>query len=142
MGTFQQGIDELKRRVGDGDLTMSVVVDQPYAVVQHEKHFQNFLGYLGYKEITTYHAGGGDKFLERPLLAKGPGEYMQRLADHAYEDKGLERAMVSNAEDLSQQVHDLAPRLTGALRDSAHPTVTDNGAVVYDRPPVAPRVAP
>lgn len=138
MGSFQQGITDLQDRVGRGELVMSVVVDQPYAIPMHERHWQNFLGYLGFKEIETYHGGGGDKFLERPLFNKS-APYLAKLAANAYFDHGLRDAMIDNAEDLASEVHDNAPVRSGRLRDSAHPTVRDDGALVYDRPPVAGR---
>lgn len=49
--------------------------------------------------------------------------------------------MVDNVEDLAGQVATTAPVDLGNLRDSAHPTVTDQGGLVYDRPPAQHRLS-
>lgn len=139
MGSFSARTRQLGEQVGEGDLTGSVTVDQPYAVNQHEMGWLNFMGRYGPKPIRRYHRGGGAKFLEAPLMEKGPTEYMQRLANRALDPGGLVEAMVENMEDLCDEVHERAPRDRDVLRDSASPKVTDGGTVAYERPPRAAR---
>lgn len=84
--------------------------------------------------LDLKHPSGGEaKYLEGPLYQRHR-DYLQRLADHTLTGD-LTRAMVDNVEALSLQVYDLAPREFHDLRASGHPTVTDAGAVAYDRPP-------
>lgn len=68
---------------------------------------------------------------------------MQDLADNALRGsgQGLTEAAVNVAEDLSATAADRTPVEFGDLRNSGHPTVTDDGAIVYDRPPAVPRLS-
>lgn len=137
-GDFQQRTADLADMVGHGKLEGKVEVDQVYAAAQHEGVWAT--GPLAGVVIRNHPQGGQAHFLSEPLIADAP-QSMQRLADHTLEPDGLHRAMEDNVEDLSGRVHDKAPREFGDLRDSAHPTVTDDGRTVYDRPPVRPRLS-
>lgn len=66
---------------------------------------------------------------------------MKRFADGLLEEHGLEDAATDIAEDGARMVLENAPVEFGDLRESGHPTVEVDGAVVYDRPPVAPRLS-
>jgi hypothetical protein len=126
-GDFSERLDELSKLVGEGTLEGSVIVDQLYAKYIHE-------------DLTLNHPRGGQaKYLEEPLLAKSD-EYMQRLADRALDEDGLRSAMKDNVEDLSNEVEKKAPIQYGPLHYSGHPTVTDDGELVYDRAPIYPRL--
>lgn len=125
-GTFILRTDELLARIGDGPLDSKLGVDQVYARYQHEGlHFR-------------HPRGGQAKYLEQPLYAQAPA-YMQKLADKAYTN--IRKAAIDNAEDLSKQVERHAPVEFDHLRRSGNPVVVDNGAVIYNRPPVVRRLS-
>lgn len=126
-GDFAARIDELLSDVGDGDLTGRCEVDQIYARYQHEG-------------VEFRHPEGGQaKYLEQPHL-QAAEDYMRRLAKSTLEPHGLVDAMADNMEHLSRAVYDHAPFEFGDLRASGHPTVEDDGHVVYDRPPLVHRL--
>lgn len=81
--------------------------------------------------------GGQAKFLEAPFFDHST-RYLETIANRLH-DEGVTRPMIDNMEDLSDRVLELSPVEFGDLRDSGHPTVEDNGEIVYDRPPVAHR---
>lgn len=126
--TFEARLDELAEKVGEGRLTGSVEVDQVYAQYQHEG-------------LDLRHPRGGQaKYLEQPLY-ENYGDYYRALADNVLEGS-LAAAMEDNVEDLSGHVFDLAPVEFYDLRGSGHPTVSSDGEVVYDRPPIQARLTP
>jgi hypothetical protein len=119
------GANAVRSQVGQGNLRGRLIVDQPYAQVQHE-------------DVSLHHPRGGQaKFLETPLLAEAT-RYVQHLADHVISGDP-EKAMQDNVEDLSGQVQKHAPVDSGRLRESGHPIVVSNRSTVYDRPPVQAR---
>lgn len=125
-GDFGERIDELMERVGSGDLTGSVTVDQAYARYQHEG-------------LDFAHPRGGQAlYLQQPLMDHKDA-YLQKLADGILDDGG-KRAMIDAVEDLAEAggVATHAPVEFDDLRASGHPMVTSDGETVYDR---APRVA-
>ena len=127
-GDFRRRVDLLLDEIGTGPLEGKVQVDQVYAKYQHER-------------LDLKHPGGGGaKYLERPLYANIQG-FVQRLADGVLKPDGLPQAMQANMEDLSEQVYRNAPFEFGDLRASGHPTVTSDGAVIYDRPPMIHRLS-
>lgn len=131
-GTFGNGLARLKEDVGAGRLRGSVEVDQVYAHYQHEG-------------IDFYHPDGGEPFFLRdPLFAKGPHEYMRKLAENLITEKGsdVEQAMIDNMEDLSDEVYKRAPWEFADLRASGHPVVQSGQKTIYDRPPRAHRLTP
>jgi len=134
-GDFFDRIDELADAVGRGSLTGKVKVDQVYAHYIHEGVNRHTGAPL------VMHEGGQAHFLRDPLF-EGSDKRMESLAARAITPEGseLREAMIDGMEDLSDDVFDLAPREFGDLRASGHPTVTDDGAVVYDRPPHVPRL--
>lgn len=128
MGTFGERITELIESVGEETLTGSVVVDQVYAQVQHER--------MDFKHPK----GGQAKYLSGPLLEKHQ-KYIGDLADNVLHGS-LVGAMTDAVEDLSQEVFDKAPRDFWDLRESAHPRVLNGDMPVYDRAPVVHRLSP
>lgn len=106
-----------------------VEVDQVYAHYQHE-------------HPEFHHPDGGQAFyLRDPLFAKAE-DYLQHLAESAISSHGVNvrQGMIDNMEDLSLEVYHRAPWEFGDLRASGHPTVTEDGVVVYDRAPLCPRL--
>lgn len=138
MRSFAEGTRELEEIVGDGDLVGSVEVNQVYAATQHEGFWAT--GPNAGVVIRNHPRGGGSHYLSEPLTEKAE-RYMRNLAGNVYDPGGLTGSMADNMEDLSREVHERAPRETEALRNSAHPAVTDDGHTVYDRPPVVPRLS-
>lgn len=120
-GDFFERIDELADRVGDGNLEGKIEVDQIYAHYQHEG-------------LDLRHPRGGEAlYLQRPTLGDA-SQHMQKIADRTLQPEGPKGGMKDVVEDISRAVSVRAPVDFNNLRRSAHPTVTDNGAVVYDRP--------
>lgn len=136
-GTFGERTRELERMVGEGTLTGKVEVDQVYALAQNSGFWRT--GPNAGVTIKRHYRGGRFHFLDGPLMEQH-ARYMQRLAD-AVLDGNLILAMRLNMEALAGEVHENAPRWFDDLRNSAHPTVTDGSEVVYDRPPLRPRLS-
>lgn len=125
--TFFDRMDELADQVGHGHLTGKVEVDQVYAHYQHEG-------------LDLQHPRGGQaKYLEGPLL-RGVENHMRTLAKHTLDVEGPRLGMQDIVEGLSRDVFDEAPREFEDLRNSAHPTVRDDDRLLYDRPPLVPRL--
>jgi len=128
-GDFQAHMDELSAKVGAGTLTAQVQFDQVYAHRQHE-------------DLAFKHVIGGPKFLERALYENIP-EYMELVARSVLRD-GPVGGMILVAEDIATKASNNAPKRGvgggNVLANSAHPSVNDDGALVYDRPALAPRL--
>lgn len=128
--TFFDRIDELSDAVGHGDLVIKVEIDQIYSHYQHEG-------------LDLKHPRGGNaEFLRRPLITN-QGAYLQKLADGLISEDGsdLIEAASSVAENLSDDAARQTPVEFDDLRESGHPSVTDDGAVVYNRPPKVGRLS-
>lgn len=136
---FSEGIDRLKEQVGHRKMTGSVAVSQVYAEPQERGAWLNFMGRYGPKNLHPRH--GGEIHALENSLSDNSSDYMQKLADGLLRERGLYDAMVDDVEHLSSEYGVRAPIETGALRLSAHPTVTDDDVVVYDRAPVVPRLS-
>jgi hypothetical protein len=127
-GDFDARMAELAEMVGDGHLVAKVEVDQVYAKVQHEA-------------LDFNHPRGGQaKYLEQPWEGHAT-DFARRFAKALLEPGGLQEEARAIAEDGVTMVHDHAPVEFDNLRRSGHPTVTDNGDVVYDRPPEVHRLS-
>lgn len=126
--SFDERMAHLSREVGTGTLTARCEVDQDYAQDQHETPYR--------------HRVGAYNYLRGPFLAAGL-ELIESLAPHAVTPEGssLVDGMSDIAEKMSGYVLENAPKDTGKLSTSGHPTVIDNGVIVYDRPPISPREA-
>lgn len=81
--------------------------------------------------------GGQAKFLETALHQ---GNYFDQIAGAILEGGGRQ-AMIDATEQLGKDSGALTPKQLTLLAHSDHPTVTDNGAVVYDRAPEVPRLS-
>jgi hypothetical protein len=127
MGTFDERIAHLSREVGVGYLVAKCEVDQPYAQDQHET-------------LTYRHNDGRARYLGGPLFENSFG-LLEDLADRVLTPTGsdVRDGMIDVAEWMAKAVLLNAPKDTGRLSESGHPTVDDNGVVIYDRPPIAPR---
>ena len=121
MGDFSERVTELQEMVGDGDLVGKLTVDTPYAYNQHEKHWLNYMGRYGFKPITRYHNGGGEKFVEQPLVENYP-RYYEHLADAVLEGT-LREAMADNVSHMNEELKANAPEKTGRLKNSATESV-------------------
>lgn len=125
-GSFFEESAALGDRVGTGLLEGSVTVDQVYALYQHEG-------------ADFDHPRGGEAFyLRRPLLEEAP-EMLLRFGE-VLEGRTAVDIMVENVEELSATTPVRAPVEFNVLRQSASPTVTDNGVEVFHRPPAMPRL--
>lgn len=117
---FAARVSRLQKKVGDGDLTGHVVVDQRYAKYQHES-------------LDLRHPNGGQaKYLWEPLFSSR-NEMVRRLARNVLRGN-LNQAMVQNVEDVASDVFDHAPVELADLRRSAEPSVRDEGQLTYFRP--------
>lgn len=124
--TFEAACDRLAEKIGAGVVQGKVEVDQVYARYQHEG-------------LDFQHPRGGQaKYLEQPLYANVP-LYMQDIAARLLLE-GPVAGMADSMEDLSGEVFDRAPIEFLDLRASGHPTVTQGGAIKYDRPPMQARL--
>lgn len=128
-GTFDERMRQLGEDVGSGHLIGSVVVDQVYAMYQHER-------------LDLHHPRGGHaRYLAGPLTDHHK-EYLQDYADQVL-DKELEngrKSLRESMEHLSDRVEVEAPVEFTSLRRSGHPSVTDDGVIHYDRPPKQARL--
>jgi hypothetical protein len=125
--TFYGRIEGLIDSVGDGSLVGKVEFDQAYAHRQHEE--------LGWKHPH----GGRAQYLSTALYQDLYG-FMERIADHALQEGGPRLGMIISMERLANDAAGMAPFEIGTLRGSAHPSVEEHDVVVYDRPPVIPRL--
>jgi hypothetical protein len=126
--TFNRKIDELIREVGTGRITARCEVNQPYAQNQHQSVWFN------------HPHGGRSMYLGGPLLENAL-DLVASIARSVLTPSGpmIRLRMIEIAETLARYVLENAPKETGQLSLSGHPSVTDNGVVIYDRPSIAPR---
>jgi hypothetical protein len=148
--TFAEGVAELQAWVGDaGPLTGHVVVDQVYAHFQHEVADEIYIptGRGKHKDITRvlkHPRGGGANYLGGPLY-ENVDVYLELLADAVLPSPvgdDLGRMMMECMKDLAGDggVRTHAPAFFGILRESGHPFVTSDGAVIHDSVGHAPRL--
>lgn len=125
---FFERVDDLLDMVDGGhDLVGTVVVDQAYAQIQHER-------------LDFNHPRGGQaKYLEEPFLAQYR-KFLLSVSRSVLKDGGV-NGMAQAMESLSDAVERYAPVDIGNLRKSGHPMVNSGSKVVYDRPPKAERLA-
>lgn len=125
---FAERIDSLARSVGTGKIVAKCEVNQPYAQNQHQS------------DRFEHPHGGRSHYLGGPLLEHA-FDLVEGIARGTITPFGstIDRRMIDVAEEMSRYVLENAPKETGALSLSGHPSVTSNGIVIYDRPPLAPR---
>lgn len=125
MADFFERTALLADMVGDDELAGEFRVEKVYAAVQHERGWENYLGFYGPKPIKMYHNGGGAKFVEQPLKERYE-MYFQRLADGTLRGT-IRDDMKDNLEDLDDQLQVRAPERDGELKRAGSYTVTDEG---------------
>lgn len=135
-GDFFDKIDQLKEKVGEGHLVGTVEYDQVYAAAQETGTWVT--GPNAGKVIHNHPGGGGTHYLGGALL-EGSSGYMEAIAETVL-DSGPAKGMEAATEKLGESASANAPIEFGDLRESAHPTVVDDGATVYDRAPLVPRL--
>lgn len=122
-GDFHERMQLLIDATGPGHIVPQVVVDQIYAKYQELRE-------------DLQHPGGGSAHALQQALYQQIHQIMQNWADGLLNPEGgLIEASRENAELIARHYFGNAPFEFGDLRGSTHPTVTDDGAVVYDRPP-------
>jgi hypothetical protein len=84
--------------------------------------------------------GGQAGYLTETLTRMGP-EVAQEWADSIGEERPLDTVAIGQVEKIGMEAAGLAPREFWMLAGSAHPSVHSDGDLIYDRPPVIPRVA-
>lgn len=127
MGDFAERIDELKAIVGSGTCAGAVERDQVYAAYQHFRR-------------DLHHPRGGRAGFQEDVLYERHGGYLQSIAD-AVLDTGVDSAMIDVVEQFGGDSGEACPKELTLLAHSDHPTVTSNGALVYDRAPEVPRLS-
>lgn len=134
---FEVGADILDHIVGHGDITGTLEVNQVYAA-PIERGFWVTGPLAGHTNHPRH--GGQTHFLRDTFVESAPA-WMARIAERVLEPDGQRGAMVDAMEEASAQVAVRAPVEFGDLRRSGHPYVTEDGAVVYDRPPAVERLS-
>jgi hypothetical protein len=130
-GDFQERTNELLELVGDGDLEIKVEMNQVYAGYQH-RGISRFTG-----RPLVYHRGGESHFLHNAMI-NGSDAHLEKLAASFPE---VRRGAVEVAGDVRSAAEANAPVEFHNLARSGHETVTDDGAVIHDRPPDVPRLS-
>lgn len=121
MSEFEERINELLERVGDGRLRGTVTIDQVYAAYQHFR-------------ADLSHRVGKVRYLSDPLNAEYRS-FFQRIADEVLEPGGPVHGMVSAVESLANSAATQTPVDLFNLARSQAITVRDKGAIVYHRDP-------
>lgn len=129
-GDFSERLDELEFAIGHGDLEMSNEVDQVYAA------------YIEFGDGFK-HPRGGQAHYARDGLYDHIGTYMEDLAARAITETGsdLSGAAIDVANKIRENTAEHTPREFDNLMRSGHSKVTDDGEVIYDRPPDVPRLS-
>lgn len=126
---FNSRMDALAEQVGVGVLSAQVVVDQVYAKYQE------------LRDDLELH-GGGRHHYTRDALFDNVDRLMEMYAEALITEDGsdLKSAAEKVAEAIAAGVYQGAPFEFGDLKASPHPTVTDDGEVIYDRAPAMHRL--
>jgi hypothetical protein len=127
MGDFAARIDELKELVGDGTCVGEVERDQVYA------HYQE-------ARLDLRHPNGGGPMYQEGTLYQKASEYLETIAGTVL-DAGPNQGMIDAMEQFAGDSGEACPKELDLLARSDHPTVTSNGAVVYDRAPEVGRLS-
>lgn len=99
--------------------------------------------YAHYQEVGDFHhPEGGEQYALRGSLYEKNAEHMERLASAVtIEEETMREAAIDVAESISSTYYEKAPLEFGDLKGSGHPSVEDDGAIVYDRPPHVHRLS-
>lgn len=130
MADFFERMEHLIGTVGIGSLSSECEADQIYARYQE----------LG---ADFRHPGGGQAFAMRDSVFGNETQIMETFAETLLTEDGsdIKRGAERNAEKIAASYFEKAPIEFGDLKGSAHPTVVDDGAVIYDRPPAVHRLS-
>lgn len=127
MYSFDEGTQILETIVGDGPLTMGIVVQQPYAAAEHNRTYYR------------HPRGGMAYYLEIPLITARE-QYLMQLAMNAITKDGsdLIKTAIEIAENMTSIVRRNAPVQSGLLRESTDAFVRDAGITIYFREQLGP----
>jgi len=133
--TFSEGISELKRIVGDGELTGTITVNQVYA-----HWIDDGMSSRGKPSFAFNHPRGGQAmFLSGPVKYRR-GEVIQRWANSV-----LTGRLVPETIDILFTFRDdvflHAPREFDILRNSTELRLRDNDVPAFMLPPLIPRLS-
>ena len=134
-GTFSERIAQLREQVGV--LTTGFVnVDQVYA------HYQDSgVGPHGKPAAAFDHPDGGEAgYLSDTMTDYGP-QWAQAVADSISEETPMADVFIDAVQDIGLEVEALAPLEFGNLRESSERQVEHDGEVVFDSPPLIPRLS-
>lgn len=126
-GTFPVFIEHLVERVGHGELVGRVEFDQVYA------HYQEVNDWFAHPR------GGQAHYLGGTLLGEAEDSYGAIARELL--DEGPVHGMIDAVEHLAEASQNRAPWEKSHLKHSAHPTVTSDGELVYDRAPEQERLS-
>jgi hypothetical protein len=114
---------------GGGTVVGKVEYNQVYA---HRQHY----------EISWRHPRGGQAMYLTEALFGMSGAYIADIADVAITEAGVEvdLGMIQAVESLAMDSAQRAPLMWGNLRMSASTSVTHNGAVIWARQSLVPRL--
>lgn len=123
---FTQRITELQESVGHGHLTAHLLRDQVYA------HYQE-------ARLDLRHPNGGQAMYQESSLYDHRDEYLRGIAETVLVD--ITSGMIDAVEQFDGHAAERCPKELTMLSRSGHPSVTSEGAVVYDRAPEVPRLS-
>lgn len=120
-GDFDERIRYLSDEVGAGHIKAICFVDQPYAQDQHEN-------------LRYTHRSGRSHYLGAPLM-ENTFNFVDGMSRAVITPEGsrIRDEMIDIANDMARFVEVNAPIDTGDLRNSASPSVDDNGIEIYRR---------
>jgi hypothetical protein len=95
-----------------------------------------------YQEVRLdlKHPNGGKAMYQEETLYANASDYLQTIADQVLSG-GVDEAMADVMEKFANDSGAACPKELTLLAHSDHPTVTSNGALVYDRAPEVPRLS-
>lgn len=129
-GDFGERMRALIEQVGPGEVVVTDTVDQVYAKYQELRD-------------DLHHPGGGQAHAMQGAVYQQVPQIMQLWADGLLTERGceLDKAGERISELIARRYHETAPFEFGDLAGSTHPVVTNNGRVVYERPPGVHRLS-
>lgn len=98
------------------------------------------LAHYQHAGLDLKHPNGGQALYQEQPLYSNVGTYLGQIAE-AVLDTGVDAAMIDVVEQFASDTGAATPKELTLLAHSDHPTVTSNGAVIYDRAPEVPRLS-
>lgn len=129
-GSFGDRMRALIEQVGPGEVVATNTVDQVYAKYQELRD-------------DLHHPEGGQAHALQGAVYQQVHPIMQTWAHGLLTERGceLDDAGREVSELIARRYYETAPFEFGDLRGSTHPVVTNNGEVVYERPPGVHRLS-